>query len=237
MSENKTKEWLNILGLALTLIGGFVSILLIPNAEIKEYIISNSTWAFPLILLFAFLFLIWLGFILARFTWRKSSAKRSVKGAELTDVIDDNFIDVLDREKAASVIWIATRRLNHDINNPKYIEVIRNNIRKGAKYRYIVPDSEALKANIESYKELYQLTDWDIETMFLKIQHSDLIEFFRTITIYDPYENNTLAYFYGYTTDSRNNDYLIFDNNKSIEYVKLFKLIWYKYKDRLPIME
>ena len=99
---------------------------------------------------------------------------------------------------------------------------------------YIVSKTKTLSADLASYRELYKLSEKDIKEMFVFVPDNDLHQFFRSITIYDPYDNNTISYYRAFMTDNRKDDYIVFDKSKSIEYVNQFKSIWYKHQGKTP---
>lgn len=226
-----SKEFINIIGLVFTIIGGLIAIFLIPYSEVKEYI-KESNWLLPVLLLIISLCFILIGFFVSNLILKLKKKNESVE-----DLSEIEFGSVTEREKTANIIWVVTKRLHYDINHPDYIKTIRENLKRGAKYRYIVPNTDEINSNLASYKELYSLDNSAIDKMFLKLRTSDIVKFLRPITIYDPYENNTLSYFYGHTRDKKNNDYLVFDNRKSIEYVNLFKSVWHKHTGKMPTQE
>lgn len=167
-----------------------------------------------------------LGYIIAKIF------KKNIK--ESSGKIRNYIKEVLKREVTAKVIWIVIKRLNYDINHPQYIEVVRKNYKKGGKYRYIVSKDEYTESDLESYKNLYKLSDNQIKENFLVLQNSDMIKFLRHVTIYDPHTTRTVSYFYPHSESGDEQWYITFNNSKSMEYVSLFKSVWLKNKGILP---
>ncbi len=143
-----------------------------------------------------------------------------------------NLKDVIKLENKANEVWVISPALHYDIENKNFSEIVSVNLGQKTKYRYIVPASKEIKANIEKYKKAYGVSEVEITTMFCFVQETDFGPFLNELAIY----NGNSAEPVSVSTPP------LYDSNEVIKYsdaaaklhAKAFKDVWKKYKRSNP---
>ena len=231
----RTDQAWTIVGTVSTIWSIFLALILAFFDNIHSWIIHNSSWFAPFILV-VLVILALVGGYLVRGIVRKDQI---VLGLNLSEdgvlrPIFANIDAVLAKEAQARVIWIVSPRLFYDIYDPDFRKVILGNKARNATYRYIVPDSPEVRQNLLTYRELYHETEEQQMQNFLLLQDTGFAEFLTEIAIYDPGEPTMYAYAVPPSSRSGREDVMILQREIRHHFAKAFSDIWFAAKDGLP---
>ena len=87
------------------------------------------------------------------------------------------FREIHDLERKSKEIWVVSPNLHFDVNDRSFQKVLKQNHVEKTKYRYIVPNSVEVRANLEKYKKKYKKSEKDINEMFLLLPESEFSPF------------------------------------------------------------
>lgn len=133
---------------------------------------------------------------------------------------------VLINEAKAETVWVVSPMLHYDVNDPVFKEIIKENLGKGVKYNYIVPNNDDIKFNIKEFQSIYKLTDNEIEKTFLLLQDSLFNNFIHEIVIYNGIKEDYFSYLYSRNNAQEKDDILIFTHDMTLENIANFKKLW-----------
>lgn len=98
----------------------------------------------------------------------KSIQSRISNGKIMNGVCKEEQLALMERTCTFEEIWLISPDLLTEINSGIYAGVVRDNLRKGTKYKYFVPNTEINKVRVEIFKkncgnnanlQIYYLTD------------------------------------------------------------------------------
>lgn len=140
--------------------------------------------------------------------------------------------DVIKLEDKANEVWVISPTLHYDIDNKNFSEIVSVNLGQKTKYRYIVPASKEIKANIEKYKKAYGVSEAEIPAMFCFVQESDFGPFLNELAIYNGSSSEPVSVSTPPLDDS--NEVIKYNEATSKMHAKAFKEVWKKYKRTNP---
>jgi hypothetical protein len=142
------------------------------------------------------------------------------------------FKEVIKLEDKAKEVWVISPALHYDVENKNFSEIVSVNLGQKTKYRYIVPASKVIKANIEKYKKAYKVNEEEIKSMFCFIQESDFCLFLNELAVYNGSSTAPISVSTPATDDS--NEVIKYSASTAKQHAKSFQEIWKKYKRTNP---
>ena len=139
--------------------------------------------------------------------------------------------DVIKIEDKAKEVWVISPSLHYDLENKNFNELVSVNLGQKTKYRYIVPASKEIKANIEKYKKAFGVKEEEINTMFCFIQETDFGPFINELAVYN---GNTEPLSVSTPPTDDSNEVIKYNTATSKLHAKAFKDVWKKYKRSNP---
>ncbi|HUR31710.1 MAG TPA: hypothetical protein VMZ69_09770 [Saprospiraceae bacterium] len=130
-------------------------------------------------------------------------------------------------EDKSKEVWVVSPTLHYDIENKAFSEIVSVNLGEKTKYKYIVPATPQVEKNMSLYKKLYNLTDQDMNSLFLLLPVSEFNPFITEVAIYDA--STTCVAFAATATDD-NNEIIGFNSSTAKSMAKSFRDLWKKYK-------
>ena len=137
-------------------------------------------------------------------------------------------------ESEAKEVWIVSPYLYYDVNDPEYQTVVHKNLDQNIKYRYIVPNNDNIRDNIETFKTRFGKSEADINEMFLLLPESEFGPFMNEMAIYNPNTKKCLCGMAPKKDCHHSQEILTFDEENSSRYAEHFKNLWKKYKRSNP---
>ncbi len=144
------------------------------------------------------------------------------------------FREIHDLERKSKEIWVVSPNLHFDVNDRSFQKVLKQNHVEKTKYRYIVPNSVEVRANLEKYKKKYKKSEKDINEMFLLLPESEFSPFLNECAIYGPRNKGKIACAAPCINSSENDDAIKFDKAIAAEQTGHFRGIWKRYKRQDP---
>lgn len=86
------------------------------------------------------------------------------------------------------LIWVLTSDLSHDIIGGYFQKIVENNLKRGVKYRYFLPDNPENQGRVKSLR-IYYNDNPDVSFTFLKVDFFIISNNFQVI-IYNPFKQN-----------------------------------------------
>lgn len=105
------------------------------------------------------------------------------------------FIDeavLVEIESKASEVWVITKALKQDLDNPQIAHVVSNNLKRGVQYRYIVPGGTDIE---DKMTELRRQTGGENIQVF-ELDPATSVFYFGEVVIYDPQSERSQGYSY-----------------------------------------
>jgi hypothetical protein len=88
-------------------------------------------------------------------------------------------------EDKAKEVWVISPTLHYDVANKDFSELVSVNLGQKTKYKYIVPASKEINEHIDLYKNIYGLSEAEIQQNFLILAEADFLPFMMEIGIYE----------------------------------------------------
>ncbi len=133
-------------------------------------------------------------------------------------------------EKASDEVWVVSPNLHFDVNDKQWQKLVKSNLAENTSYKYIVPNNEEVRANVEKYKKKYKLNEAKIAEMFLFLPSSEWSPFLNECAIYNPKKRKPVACAAPHGDCSSDEEVIRFNDAHSKEQVTNFKNVWKRYK-------
>ena len=130
-------------------------------------------------------------------------------------------------ENKSKEVWVISPSLHYDIGNKEFSEIVSINLGEKTKYKYIVPATPQVEKNMNLYKRLYNLSDQEMNSLFLLLPVSEFNPFITEVAIYDA-STTCVACAAPATDDS--NEVISFTSSTAKSMAKSFRDLWKKYK-------
>ena len=130
-------------------------------------------------------------------------------------------------ENKSKEVWVISPTLHYDIENKDFSEIVSINLGEKTKYKYIVPATPQVEKNMSLYKKLYNISDDEMNGLFLLLPASEFNPFITEVAIYDA-KTDCIACAAPATDDS--NEVITFNSSTAKAMAKSFKELWKKYK-------
>jgi hypothetical protein len=134
-------------------------------------------------------------------------------------------------EDKAKEVWVVSPSLHYDLDNKDFTELVSVNLGQHTKYKYIVPATKEINANLDAYKKKYNLKESDMASNFLVLPENDFLPFVMEIGIYNA-SSDCIACAAPALEDP--SAVMQFSPKMSKTLAKQFKAIWKKYKRTNP---
>jgi hypothetical protein len=134
-------------------------------------------------------------------------------------------------EDKAKEVWVVSPSLHYDLDNKDFSELVSVNLGQSTKYKYIVPATKEISANLDAYKKKYNLKEADMANNFLVLPENDFLPFVMEIGIYNG-SGDCIAC--AAPALEEPSDVIQFNPKMSKTLAKQFKAIWKKYKRTNP---
>ncbi len=131
-------------------------------------------------------------------------------------------------EDKAKEVWVISPTLHYDVANKDFSELVSVNLGQKTKYKYIVPASKEINEHIDLYKNIYGLSEAEIQQNFLILAEADFLPFMMEIGIYEGNSDDCVACAAPGLEDG--DDVIKFSKKTSQNMAQSFKTIWKKYK-------
>lgn len=105
-------------------------------------------------------------------------------------VIDESMLAEI--ESKAGEVWVITKALGQDLDNPLIAQVVSNNLKRGVNYRYILPQGVALDNKVAALQGL----DGGLHISFYQLPATTSVFLFGEVVIYDPKSIHSQGYSY-----------------------------------------
>ncbi len=136
-------------------------------------------------------------------------------------------------EKDSNEVWVVSPNLHFDVKDKNFQKLVKANLKSKTKYRYIVPNNEETRKNINSYKKKYGLTEAKIDQMFLMLPGSEWSPFLNECAIYNPGKRNAIACS-APGECAPDEDVIQFNKSHCKEQTENFRKLWKQYKRQNP---
>jgi len=135
---------------------------------------------------------------------------------------------LIELENKSKEVWVVSPKLNYDVQNKAFSELVSVNLGEKTKYRYIVPATEEVERNLNLYKKLYNVTEQEIADNFLILPVSEFNPFIVECAIYDA--STSCVACAAPATDDDNDEVISFNDATAKDLAASFKALWKKYK-------
>jgi len=133
-------------------------------------------------------------------------------------------------EKKASEVWIVSPDLYYDTENDEFKNIVKHNLHKKAKYRYIVPATKSVLKHITKYQKDQTIPKDVAKEMFLILPPSEFNPFLNELAIYNPNGKEPIGCLSVWKDCDKDDELIRFDPDFTKELIKSFKALWLKYK-------
>jgi endonuclease III len=131
-------------------------------------------------------------------------------------------------EDKAKEVWVISPSLHYDVENKDFSELVSVNLGQKTKYKYMVPGTNDINKQIDTYKNMYHLSEDEALQNFLILPESEFNPFILEIGIYNGTSEDCTACAGSALEDG--DDVIQFNSKTSLEMAKSFKALWKKYK-------
>ncbi len=133
-------------------------------------------------------------------------------------------------EKKAKEVWIVSPDLFYDTENDVFMNIVKHNLHKGTKYRYIVPATSSVGKHLTKYQKDQTIPKDMTNDMFLILPVSEFNPFLNELAIYDPNGKSPIACLSVWKDADTDDEVIQIDKHMTTALIKSFKSIWKKYK-------
>jgi len=133
-------------------------------------------------------------------------------------------------EKKASEVWIVSPDLFYDTENDVFKNIVKHNLHKGKKYRYIVPATSSVSKHITKYQKDQTIPKDISDEMFLILPVSEFNPFLNELAIYNPKSKSPVACLSVWKDADTDDEVIQIDKDMTKHLISKFKSIWKKYK-------
>ena len=137
-------------------------------------------------------------------------------------------------EKAAEEVWIVSPDLHYDTENDTFKNIVKHNLHKGKKYRYIVPATTSVNKHITKYQKDQTIPKDLTNEMFLILPESEFNPFLNELAIYNPNTKTPTACLSVWKDADTDDEVIQVDKEMTTTLIKKFKSVWKKYKRTTP---
>lgn len=137
-------------------------------------------------------------------------------------------------EKKAEEVWIVSPDLHYDTENDVFRNIVKHNLHKGKKYRYIVPATSSVQKHITMYQKDQTIPKDETQEMFLILPVSEFNPFLNELAIYNPKSKNPVACLSVWKDADSDDEVIAIDKQMTATLISQFKKIWKKYKRSNP---
>ena len=124
---------------------------------------------------------------------------------------DKELVSVMEKNCKFSEIWVVTYDLNEEIDDENYKKIVKNNLKKRIKYRYIVPEADLIIGQKDRFFKAYKKKYFKKNIITLEfIKNENIFENIECIgfTIYHPKNESSVNDIHGFMRiEIPNNDY------------------------------
>ncbi len=133
-------------------------------------------------------------------------------------------------EKKAEEVWIVSPDLYYDTENDVFRNIVKHNLHKGVKYRYIVPATTSVSKHLRRYQKDQTIPKDLTNEMFLILPESEFNPFLNELAIYNPKSQNPTACLSVWKDADSDDEVIAIDKAMTKTLVTKFKGLWKKYK-------
>jgi len=133
-------------------------------------------------------------------------------------------------EKKAKEVWIVSPDLYYDTENDEFKNIVKHNLHRNAKYRYIVPATKSVMKHITKYQKDQTIPKDVAKEMFLILPPTEFNPFLNELAIYNPNGKSPIGCLSVWKECDRDDELICFDPKFTKELIKSFKSLWLKYK-------
>lgn len=133
-------------------------------------------------------------------------------------------------EKKADEVWIVSPDLYYDTENDVFRNIVKHNLHKGVKYRYIVPATTSVSKHIARYQKDQTIPKDLTNEMFLILPESEFNPFLNELAIYNPKSKTPVACLSVWKDADSDDEVIAIDKAMTKVLVTKFKGLWKKYK-------
>ncbi len=133
-------------------------------------------------------------------------------------------------EKKADEVWIVSPDLYYDTENDEFRNIVKHNLHRKTKYRYIVPATSSVMKHITKYQKDQTIPKDIAKEMFLILPKSEFNPFLNEIAIYNPNSKKPIGCLSVWKECNEDDELISFDLKFTKELVKSYKALWKKYK-------
>ena len=137
-------------------------------------------------------------------------------------------------EKKAEEIWIVSPDLHYDTENDTFQTIVKHNLHKGKKYRYIVPSTTSVLKHITMYQKDLTIPKDEAQEMFLILPVSEFNPFLNELAIYNPNAKSPVACLSVWKDADSDDEVIAIDAKMTKTLISKFKSVWKKYKRTNP---
>ena len=141
---------------------------------------------------------------------------------------------VYNLEKKAKEVWIVSPDLYYDTESDEFMNIVKHNLHKDTKYRYIVPNTPSVSRHLGKYQRDQTIPKDRFKEMFLLLPPSEFNPFLNELAIYDPNGKKPAACLAVWRECNESDEVMSFDEKMTAELIKRFKKLWKKYKRENP---
>ena len=137
-------------------------------------------------------------------------------------------------EKKADEVWVVSPDLHYDTENDTFKNIVKHNLHRNTKYRYIVPATKSVLKHISKYQKDQTIPKDLSQEMFLILPVSEFNPFLNELAIYNPNSKKPIACLSVWKNCDENDELISFDADITAGFIKSFKSTWKKYKRQNP---
>ena len=137
-------------------------------------------------------------------------------------------------EKKADEVWIVSPDLFYDTENDEFRNIVKHNLHKGKKYRYIVPATTSVSKHLTRYQKDQTIPRDQVDEMFLILPCSEFNPFLNELAIYNPNSKEPVACLSVWKDADKDDEIISIDKEMTNTLIKKFKGLWKKYKRTNP---
>jgi len=133
-------------------------------------------------------------------------------------------------EKKADEVWIVSPDLYYDTENDEFKNIVKHNLHRKAKYRYIVPATRSVMKHIAKYQKDQTIPKDIAKEMFLILPPTEFNPFLNELAIYNPNGKKPVACLSVWKECNEDDELISYDAKFTKELIKSYKALWKKYK-------